>query len=117
MIGFDPYAPRSLRPVPAGGSSRVNAGEGADASGDQSRRALVPSGPRRDRSRPQRRAEERGGETGRACLRAGLYLQTDAPAPRRGLRADAVEQDRYRRAYDAAATPAAPVRPKLEKRA
>ncbi|MGJ3231014.1 MAG: hypothetical protein ACFE0P_04385 [Oceanicaulis sp.] len=116
MIGFDPYAPRLPRSVPAGSSSRVTPGGGAGASGDPDRRALIPSGPRRTSSQPRRRASDRPGETARAAARAGLTLQTDAPAPRRGLRADSCEQGRYRRAYEAAMTPADPG-PRLEKRA
>jgi len=116
MIGFDPYAPRAHRPAARDGSGRVTAGAGADASGDLGRRALVPAGPRRDGGEPRRRAEGRSGDADRACARSGLHLQIDAPAPRRGLRADAAEQGRYRRAYQASMTPAA-AGPRLEKRA
>ncbi|MEQ8405829.1 MAG: hypothetical protein RKE49_12085 [Oceanicaulis sp.] len=115
MIGFDPYAPRSTRPVPAGSSARVSPGGGAGASGDSDRRALIPSGPRRDNSE-RRRARERSGDAARAVSRTALDLQTDAPAPRRGLRADSCEQGRYRRAYETAMAPTAPG-PRLEKRA
>lgn len=115
MIGFDPYASRSTRPVPAGSAARVTPGGGADAPGDPDRRALIPSGPRRDTSE-RRRARERSGETARAAGRAALDLQTDAPAPRRGLRADSCEQGRYRRAYETAMAPAGAA-PRLETRA
>lgn len=115
MTGFDPYAPRASRPVPATASSRVAPGGDAGAPGDPDRRALIPSGPRRD-STDRRRARERGGDTARAVSRAALSLQTDTPAPRRGLRADSCEQGRYRQAYETAMAPAA-AGPRLEKRA
>ncbi|MGX6646911.1 hypothetical protein ACWCOP_03080 [Maricaulaceae bacterium MS644] len=121
MIGFDPYAPRAALAAPSRtgsrrGEVRVSPGAGAGASGDPGRRALVPAGPRRDTCEPRRRAEARSGDAGRACARSGLSLQTDAPAPRRGLRADAAEQGRYRRAYETAMAPAR-TGPRLEKRA
>ena len=121
MIGFDPYAPRanpaaSSRAAARRGDARVSPGTGSGAAGDPGRRALVPAGPRRDTSEPRRRAEARSGDAGRACARSGLSLQTDAPAPRRGLRADAAEQGRYRRAYETAMAPAR-TGPRLEKRA
>lgn len=120
MIGFDPYAPRSAGPASGRAAGRVTPGAGAQASGngpgDPGRRALVPAGQRRDGGEPRRRTETRSGGAGRACARSGLTLQTDTPAPRRGLRADAVEQGRYRRAYETAMAPASPA-PRLEKRA
>jgi|GEM_PF-5991041 hypothetical protein len=121
MIGFDPYPQRahtaaSSRTASARGDGRVAPGSGTGASGDPGGRALVPAGPRRDRIEPRRRAEARPGDAGRACARSGISLQTDVPAPRRGLRADAAEQGRYRRAYETAMAPAR-TGPRVEKRA
>lgn len=115
MIGFDPYASRLPRSVPAGSSARIAPGGGAGETGDPGRRALVPSGPRRDTSE-RRRARERSGDTARAVSRVALSLQVDTPTPRRGLRADACEQGRYRRAYETAMAPDQ-TGPRLEKRA
>ncbi len=47
-----------------------------------------------------------------ASSRAGVFLQSDTPNPRRGLRADAGERARYRAAYESAARQPAP-RPSL----
>lgn len=117
MIGFDPYARQPRLTVPTPGQARVEASTDAPApGGDERRRALVPVGPRRDGGRSS--ADPASSQAGvrEACVRAGLALQIDAPAPRRGLRADAVERNRYRRAYETAgrAFAAAPA-PRLER--
>ncbi|XBQ14852.1 MAG: hypothetical protein ABL308_07720 [Oceanicaulis sp.] len=115
MIGFDPYARGPRSTVPTRAARRVEASSDAGQAGGESReRALVPAGPRRDGARPDHR-ETVPGTVSRSCARAALTLQTDTPAPRRGLRADAVERDRYRRAYASAQSPAAASRPSMER--
>ena len=120
MIGFNPYAPRAHS---ASGSDRrtqrvmASAQSGGTGQESSERRALIP----------QRRASDRRSQVAprsipsssiaEASARAGVLVQTDFSAPRRGLRADAVERNRYTRAYDEASRSAPMVRPQLERSA
>ena len=98
---FSVPTPPARRIKPAAAAS------GSDFSNDEQT-------PRRDSARrlpvPTARAERREQEAPRARLRppsAALVVQLIAGAPRRGLKAEPLEQDRYRRAYaDRAAAPA-----------
>ena len=104
MIGFNPHTRRPGLPVPIRRDMRVApASTAGDAGSEKRQRALVavktPSTPRAANDRPPTKPAN---DVARSCARAGLSLQTDAPAPRRGLRADAVERQRYRNAYEAA---------------
>ncbi len=116
MIGFDPHTRRPGPSVPTHRGGRVapapNSGQtGRD--GDE-QRALVPiKSTRAKPEAPRARSSSQPSSATRSAASA-LSLQCDAPAPRRGLRADAVERRRYRDSYESAARPAPqPVRPTL----
>ncbi len=104
MIGFDPHTRRPGLPVPTRRDARVAPSPSAgDAGPDRRERALVPVKNTAQAHGANDRAPSRpANDVARSCARAGLSLQTDMPAPRRGLRADAVERQRYRTAYEAA---------------
>lgn len=123
MIGFDPTPVRHPGlPVPARRDRRVAASGGAASSGD-------PGAGRQDgapqKARPALRAVETAGSSpfspsvASTSSSAGVALQSELPAPRRGLRADAGERNRFRAAYDRAAEgPGAPAaRTRLERSA
>lgn len=104
MIGFDPHTRRPALPVPTRRDARVApSAQSGDAGSKQRERALVPvkSTPR-PHAAQECAAAKPAHDVALSCVRAGLALQADAPAPRRGLRADAVERQRYRDSYEAA---------------
>ena len=102
---------RSLVTVPTPTARRVPPAGEARGSNDrppQPRNALVPVP-------TQRQTEPRSKSTLRARNAAAeVVVQVIAGNPRRGIRAEASEQDRYRRAYAAAAAALTP-RPRWEK--
>ena len=102
---------RSLVTVPTPTARRVPPAGEARGSNDrppQPRNALVPV-------QTQRQTEPRSKSTLRARNAAAeVVVQVIAGNPRRGIRAEASEQDRYRRAYATAAAAPTP-RPRWEK--
>ncbi len=115
MIGFNPHTRRLGLPVPTRRDARVAPTCQSGSAGDDRReRNLVPvNSSSRTAERPAARAHTPASSAARSASSA-LSLQCDAPAPRRGLRADAVERRRYRESYEAAGRPTAPApRPKL----
>ncbi|MEC9251277.1 MAG: hypothetical protein VX501_11550 [Pseudomonadota bacterium] len=102
---------RSLVTVPTPTARRVPPAGEARGSNDrppQPRNALVPVP-------TQRQTEPRSKSTLRARNAAAeVVVQVIAGNPRRGIRAEASEQDRYRRAYATAAAAPTP-RPRWEK--
>lgn len=104
MIGFDPHTRRPGLPVPTRRDARVAPSpKPGDAGSDKRERALVPVKPKaRPHAAHDRATAKPANDVALSCVRAGLALQTDTPAPRRGLRADAVERQRYRDSYQAA---------------
>lgn len=114
MINVDPNAARRPGlPVPTRRDARVAApsnagGAGGEERGREPARAKPPARTRveaQDRPAPD-------AAVAAASARAGVALQADLPAPRRGLRADAGERARYRAAYESASRPPA-ARPTL----
>ncbi len=115
MIGFDPHTRRPGSSVPTHRGARVAPAPKSGQTGSESgQRALVPINPTsRKAERPRARATSQASSAARSAQSA-LSLQCDAPAPRRGLRADAVERNRYRQTYEAAGrAPIAPPRATL----
>lgn len=115
MIGFNPHTRRPCLPVPTRRDVRVAPTPQSGTAGEEEReRSLVPvkslsSAPERPAARPVTSASSASRSASSA-----LSLQCDAPAPRRGLRADAVERRRYRESYEAAGRPVPPApRPTL----
>lgn len=114
MIGFDPNpARRPGLPVPTRRETRVVASANTGGAGSQDRNPSARPDPRPASSQANA-AAHRTAETpiAAASARAGVVLQADLPAPRRGLRADAGERARYRAAYESAGRAPAP-RPTL----
>lgn len=104
---------RSLVPVPTPTARRVEPAGKARRSNDrppQRENALVPV-PTPNESQPRAKTVYRARHAA-----AEVVVQVIAGNPRRGIRAEASEQDRYRRAYAQAATQPAP-RPRWEKSA
>ena len=106
---------RSAYPVPIPTSRRVEPAGRARGSNDRparQERALVtvptPQSSERDAPRNFVRARPATAE---------VMVQVIAGQPRRGLKAEASELDRYRRTYAQAAKPAAAPRPSMERRA
>lgn len=116
MIGFDPHTRRPGSSVPTHRGARVAPApkSGQSGSDDNRQRALVPVNPTpRKTERPRAQSTTNASSAARSGQSA-LALQCDTPAPRRGLRADAVERRRYHESYAAAGRPTAPVqRPTL----
>lgn len=105
-IGSYPSASRPARVEPASPSG--------DRRGDTPGRSLVPAGPRRDHRQSEHRSREDSRTAAQSCAAAGVWVQADA-APRRGLRADAIERRRYQAAYGAAMNLAPAARPIRER--
>lgn len=106
---------RSAYPVPIPTSRRVEPASRARGSNDRpasQERALVtvptPQSSERDAPRNFVRARPATSE---------VMIQVIAGQPRRGIKADASEIDRYRRTYEKAAQPAAVQAPQWERRA
>ncbi|MBR9824287.1 MAG: hypothetical protein GYB36_00615 [Alphaproteobacteria bacterium] len=96
---------RSLVPVPTPTSRRVEPAGKARRSNDrpsQPKNALVPV-PTPESSQPRAKTLYRARNAA-----AEVVVQAIAGSPRRGIRAEASEQDRYRRAYAQAAEQPAP---------
>lgn len=96
---------RSLVPVPTPTARRVEPAGKARRSNDrppQRQNALVPV-PTQDTSAPRAKTVLRARNAA-----AEVVVQLAAGAPRRGIRAETSEQDRYRRAYAQAAEQPAP---------
>ena len=104
MIGSNLHTRRPGPPVPTRPGARVSPiSKSADTDLDQRGRALVPVKSSADPKPANDPAPGRpANDVAQSCAKAGLWLQCDAPAPRRGLRADAVERQRYRDTYEAA---------------
>ena len=116
MIGFNPHTRRPGLPVPTRRDARVApAPSTGDAGPDQRERApAVIQSANRPHAANDRAPLKPANDVAQSCARAGLSLQTDTPAPRRGLRADACERQRYRNAYEAAGRAAPrPARPQM----
>ena len=114
MINVDPNAARRPGlPVPTRRNARLAAPSNAGGAGSEERGREPARAERHARTGAD--ARERAGPdaaVAAASARAGVALQADLPAPRRGLRADAGERARYRAAYESASRRPAP-RPTL----
>lgn len=115
MFVSGPNAPRRpALPVPTPRSARVQPASKAASASDAPARAPRPATP--PRPEPGAPAPQPAAIAAQ-CSSAGISIQDAFPHPRRGLRADASERQRYRRAYDAAQTTAPGPRPRLERSA
>lgn len=99
-------------PVPTS-VRRTRRADAASGSGFSAHQDQEDRERRQARFTADRRAERRDPGQSEARARtatAGLMVQMMAGAPRRGIRAEASEQARYRRAYSGASVSAAPSR-------
>lgn len=108
MINADPSAARRPGlPVPTRRDVRVTASADTGGAGAQDQHSAGSDRPTLRVVHVQDEAR-RDASVASASSRAGFVLQSDLPAPRRGLRADAVERARYRAAYERASRQPAP---------
>ena len=115
MFVSGPNAPRRpALPVPTRRSARVQPASEAASASDAPDRAPQPVTPPRQETGA---TPAQPAAIAAQCSSAGISIQDAFPHPRRGLRADASERQRYRRAYDAAQTAAPGPRPQLERSA
>ena len=102
--------PSAQRVAPADAASGSNSGSHDHQPRRDAARLPVPNRP------AERREEARPGPRARSAS-AAVVVQLIAGQPRRGLKAEQAELDRYRRAYARAAAPRTAPRPEWEKSA
>jgi len=97
-------------PTPVQRTRRTGAAAGSDFQPHSEQYERERRQARADADRREQRRDPGQSDARSRTATAGLMVQLLAGAPRRGIRAESSEQDRYRRAYAGAPVSAAPAR-------